>query len=34
MDEQPQVGMSAMPKKTFKKAIDTILLKKDQNNDL
>lgn len=34
MNEQPQVGMGAMPKKSFKEAIDTFLLKKDQHNDL
>lgn len=34
MDEQPQVGMGAMPKKSFKEAIDTFLLKKDQHTDL
>lgn len=29
MDEMPQVGMGALPKKSFREVIDTFLLKKD-----
>ena len=29
MDEDPQIGMGALPKKSFKEVIDTFLLKKD-----
>jgi thioredoxin 1 len=34
MDDQPQMGMGALPKKSFKEAIDTFLLKKDEKTDL
>lgn len=30
MDEMPQMGVGALPKKSFLEAIDTFLLKKDQ----
>ena len=29
MEEQPQMGMGALPKESFKEAIDILLLKKD-----
>lgn len=29
MDKEPQVGVGALPKKSFREAIDTFLLKKD-----
>ncbi len=29
MDEDPQIGMGALPKKSFKEVIDTFLLKKE-----
>ena len=34
MNEQPQVAMGALPKKSFREAIDTFLLKKDQKTTL
>jgi len=34
MNEQPQVAMGALPKKSFKEAIDTFLLKKEDLKDL
>lgn len=34
MDEQPQMAMGALPKKSFKEAIDTFLLKKDDLSGL
>jgi thioredoxin len=34
MNEQPQVAMGALPKKSFKEAIDTFLLKKDNQTNL
>ena len=34
MDDQPQMGMGALPKKSFKEAIYTFLLKKDEKTDL
>jgi len=34
MDKMPQVGMGALPKKSFREVIDTFLLKKDQQTDL
>ena len=30
MDETPQMGVGALPKKSFREVIDTFLLKKDQ----
>ena len=34
MNEQPQVAMGALPKKSFKEAIDNFLLKKDNQTEL
>jgi len=34
MNEQPQVAMGALPRKSFKEAIDTFLLKKEDLKDL
>jgi len=34
MNEQPQVAMGALPRKSFKEAIDTFLLKKDNRTNL
>lgn len=34
MDEMPQVGMGALPKKSFKEVIDTFLLKQEEMVDL
>ena len=34
MNEQPQVAMGALPKKSFKEAIDNFLLKKDNQTGL
>ncbi len=34
MNEKPQVAMGALPKKSFKEAIDTFLLKKDEKTAL
>ncbi|MCE5205331.1 MAG: thioredoxin [Porphyromonadaceae bacterium] len=34
MNEQPQMAMGALPKKSFKEAIDTFLLKKDSKTEL
>ncbi|MBZ4651700.1 MAG: hypothetical protein JG761_500 [Proteiniphilum sp.] len=34
MNEQPQVAMGALPRKSFKEAIDTFLLKKDNQTNL
>jgi thioredoxin len=34
MNEQPQVAMGALPKKSFKEAIDNFLLKKDEVKEL
>lgn len=34
MKEKPQVAMGALPKKSFKEAIDTFLLKKEDLKDL
>jgi thioredoxin len=34
MNEQPQVAMGALPRKSFKGAIDTFLLKKDNQTNL
>ena len=34
MNEQPQIAMGALPKKSFKEAIDTFLLKKDNKTEL
>ena len=34
MDEQPQMAMGALPKKSFKEAIDTFLLKKEALKEL
>ena len=34
MNEQPQMAMGALPKKSFKEAIDTFLLKKDNKTEL
>lgn len=34
MDEEPQLGVGALPKKSFREVIDTFLLKKDQNSNL
>ncbi len=34
MNEQPQVAMGALPKKSFKEAIDTFLLKKEEKTAL
>ena len=33
MDETPQMGVGALPKKSFREVIDTFLLKKDQANN-
>ena len=32
MDDVPQMGVGALPKKSFREVIDTFLLKKDQSN--
>lgn len=32
MNETPQIGVGALPKKSFREAIDTFLLKKDQES--
>ena len=34
MNEKPQIGMGALPKKSFKEVIDTFLLKKDQQSGI
>lgn len=34
MNEQPQVAMGALPKKSFKEAIDNFLLKKENRTEL
>ncbi len=34
MNENPQVGMGALPKKSFREVIDTFLLKKDNQANL
>ena len=34
MNEQPQMAVGALPKKSFKEAIDTFLLKKDNQTNL
>lgn len=34
MDEQPQMGMGALPKKSFKEVIDTFLLKESKKSSL
>lgn len=34
MNEQPQMALGALPKESFKEAIDTFLLKKDSRKDL
>jgi len=34
MNEDPQVGVGALPKKSFREVIDTFLLKKDQSSEL
>ncbi len=34
LNEQPQVAMGALPKKSFKEAIDTFLLKKEERTAL
>lgn len=34
MDENPQVAMGALPKTSFKEAIDKVLLKKDETKEL
>lgn len=33
MDETPQIGMGALPKKSFREVIDTFLLKKDERTN-
>lgn len=32
MDEMPQMGVGALPKKSFREVIDTFLLKKEESN--
>jgi len=34
MDDKPQIAMGALPKKSFKEAIDTFLLKKEALKEL
>jgi len=34
MNEQPQMALGALPRESFKEAIDTFLLKKDSLKDL
>lgn len=34
MNEQPQIAMGALPRKSFKEAIDTFLLKKEELKEL
>lgn len=34
MNEQPQMGIGALPKKSFKEVIDTFLLKKEEHTNL
>jgi len=34
MNEEPQVAMGALPKKSFKEVIDTFLLKNDNRTNL
>lgn len=34
MNEEPKIGMGALPKKSFREVIDTFLLKKDQQATL
>jgi len=34
MNEKPQVAMGALPKESFREAIDTFLLKKDEKTAL
>jgi hypothetical protein len=34
MNEQPQMAMGALPKKSFKEVIDTFLLKKEEKTAL